>query len=295
MICHLSLGGAVAAIDTMGGEMLSYRTANGVSCLWAGDPAVWAGHAPHLFPIIGTLPDGTHCVGQQTYPLTKHGFLRGTAFAVTAQTAHSITLLREETADSLAQYPFLFSFFVTHTLVDGGFQTQYTIVNRDTQSLPFCVGGHPSFACPVFADEAFSDYELVLHGFAGSEALRAQSDAPLSRDSSRVVLPIVNGVLPLSHTRMGDAVLIFENTDCHAVTLRSRKNAYAARLAFPDFPNFALWTFGSKRARYICVEPWHGLPCLDTDTPALADKPHALLLAAGAQKTLSYTAQFSHS
>lgn len=291
MVYHLSYDGATATVDSMGGEMLAYCTKGGVSCLWNGVPQVWAGHSPHLFPIIGTLRNGTYQHRGRDYPMTKHGFLRGTSFTVVEQSERAITLLREETEDSLRQFPFAFSFLVTHTLTKSGFQTQYSISNRAAMPMPFCVGGHPALLCPVFGGEDFSHYQLELVGLQGDIALCSHSDEPLS-PTSRVALPIRDGVLPLSHALLGDSVLIFENTGCHSVTLRSRQTAYSARLSFKDFPNFALWTFGTKSAGYICIEPWHGLPCMTTDGNGLEDKPYCIVLEPGAQRTLGYSVDF---
>lgn len=291
MKLELHREGAVCVVDTTGGEILSYRTPTGLSCLWNGDESVWPGHSPHLFPIIGTLPGGRYQLDGRSYCMGKHGFLRGTEFAVQSRTPESVTLIRRETEESLACYPFRFSFCVTHTLRPDGFETSYQIINHSTDAMPFCVGGHPAFACPVSDDESFADYELLLPGLNDFTALRAESDAPLSRCSC-VRLPVQNGALPLSHAFLGDCVWIFEQTACHQAILRSRKHAYSAQLTFDDFPNFALWTFGAKQAGYLCIEPWHGLPCLETDGPALTDKPACIVLAPHEQKRLSYRVRF---
>ena len=44
--------------DSLGAQLTSIRTNQGVELLWQADPAVWGRHAPLLFPIIGRLRDG---------------------------------------------------------------------------------------------------------------------------------------------------------------------------------------------------------------------------------------------
>lgn len=292
MLFKLHYCGAVAEIDTIGGEMISYQTPKGTSCLWNGNPEIWPGHAPHLFPIIGTLAHGAHQCEQHNFSMTKHGFLRNTEFTLVAKNENSLTLLRSENKESLSQYPFLFDFFVTHTLSDHGFSTNYKIVNRGACTMPFCIGGHPSFACPIFAEEKFTDYDLILHAVNSNIALLARDDTPLL-ETSCVPLPIQNSVLHLSHKLFDDGVLIFKASDCHAVTLRSRRSRYSMRLSFPDFPNFALWSFCNKQAPYLCIEPWHGLPCIKNESSVLAEKPFCILLAAGSEKKFGYYATFT--
>ena len=47
---------------------------NGKEFLWQGDPSVWYGRAPVLFPIIGQLLDGKYRYSGREYEMPKHGF-----------------------------------------------------------------------------------------------------------------------------------------------------------------------------------------------------------------------------
>ena len=68
--------GLSAQINPLGAELFSLIDAEGRDLLWDGDPAVWAGHAPILFPIIGELVGGAYRLDGKTYPLSRHGFAR---------------------------------------------------------------------------------------------------------------------------------------------------------------------------------------------------------------------------
>src|ERR1700678_3555321 len=50
------------------------------AALWNGDPSVWSGRAPLLFPIVGALAGGAYRLGPKTYHLSRHGFARGKLF-----------------------------------------------------------------------------------------------------------------------------------------------------------------------------------------------------------------------
>lgn len=47
---------------------------NGKEFLWQGDPSVWYGRAPVLFPVVGQLLDGKYSYNGREYELAKHGF-----------------------------------------------------------------------------------------------------------------------------------------------------------------------------------------------------------------------------
>ena len=91
-------------IDTNGAEIRRI-TVNGEDRLWNGDPTVWHGTAPVLFPMCGGLRDDkfTHC-GKE-YTLQKHGFARKMNFEVESETETSAVLLLKSNEETLKQFP----------------------------------------------------------------------------------------------------------------------------------------------------------------------------------------------
>ena len=55
MELELKRGGRTARVETLGGELVSYRDERGLEYIWGGDPAYWPGRNPLLFPIVGML------------------------------------------------------------------------------------------------------------------------------------------------------------------------------------------------------------------------------------------------
>src|SRR5258708_29387930 len=64
-------------VNPLGAQLSVFRDRSGRDLLWDGDPAVWAGRAPLLFPTIGEVAGGSYRLGSQTYRLSRHGFARG--------------------------------------------------------------------------------------------------------------------------------------------------------------------------------------------------------------------------
>ena len=73
----LHKGPLTAAVDTQGGELVSFRDGAGTEYIWGGDPAYWAGRNPILFPIVGSLKNGRVDIGGKTCEMGRHGFARG--------------------------------------------------------------------------------------------------------------------------------------------------------------------------------------------------------------------------
>src|ERR1700675_3407535 len=104
----LNSGELTAEIEPRGAQLSTLRDRAARELLWNGDPAVWAGRAPLLFPIVGVLVDGTYRLGSQTYRLPRHGFARGKLFAVESSGASAATFRLAADEASLRVYPFEF-------------------------------------------------------------------------------------------------------------------------------------------------------------------------------------------
>ena len=47
--------------ETQGAQLKSiFLKSSGTECLWQGNPDIWYGRAPILFPVIGQLLDGKY-------------------------------------------------------------------------------------------------------------------------------------------------------------------------------------------------------------------------------------------
>lgn len=282
----LSLGSAAALADPKGGELISYTGPDGVSYLWDGDPRYWTGRSPNLFPIIGDLPGGYLADGGR-YFMHKHGFARDSLFQLEERQPSELTFRLRESPSTLSVYPYRFTLLLTHRLEPEGFSTRYTVINTGEKPLPFCLGGHVGFRCPLTAEEQFSDYLLRFDGPVTVRALRSETAQPLDRGDA---FPLLSGTdtLHLSHSLFDRGALILEGLPRRRVSLISEKSGHGVRLEFEDFPVLALWTIAGKNAPYLCLEPWHGLPALTTDPPRLEGKPYAVTLAPMRQAGFQY-------
>ena len=182
-----------------------------------------------------------------------------------------------------------FRLAVEQRLTDTGFSTAVTVANPGEGPLPFCLGAHTGFRCPLEAGERFEDYELVFPERESCPTLLLR-DGLLDRPAALPCLEDTD-TLPLDY-RWFDALdtLIFEGLRSRSVTLRSRKSGRGVRVSFDGFPMLAFWTMPGKKAPYLCIEPWHGCAAGTAEGPEFTDKAHCIVLAPGESRTLAYRA-----
>lgn len=270
----LTNGRLSAEISEVGAELRSLRK-DGVEYMWNGDARVWANTAPVLFPTLCFLKNNQYTLDGKTYPMTKHGFVRGKPFVVETASATSATFLHTDNAETREMYPFAFAFRVTFTLVGESLAVEYCVDNRNDTTLYFSVGAHEAYATP----EGIEDYDL-LFPYREQFETHLLLDGLLTKETMTIAkdtacLPLYDKYFPMLDT------LIFKNLQSREVVLRNRKTGRTVKVAFPDCAYLAIWH--KPGAGYLCIEPWSGLPDnADTDGN-LKTKEGILSLAPRAQ------------
>ncbi|RAK66891.1 aldose 1-epimerase family protein [Hymenobacter edaphi] len=254
--------------------------------LWPADPAVWARHAPVLFPIVGRLPEDTYYHQGQAYRLPQHGFARDRAFELVRASATEVQLRLMDDADSRQGFPFAFELTITHRLQGTTVHVIWEVRNPAADAeLLFSIGAHPAFRCPLLPDETFEDYafrfdhpvQLERHLLQGG-LLNGQSEA----------VPTTGPELPLTYALFAHDALVLKHYDFTRLALVSRRSPRAVQLQFDGFPYLGLWTKGPG-APFVCIEPWHGIASSVGGPTELADKEGILTLAPGATFRATYT------
>jgi len=284
----LRKGALTAEVDALGGELVSLKDETGLEYIWQGDPAYWAGRNPNLFPIVGSLRDGAVRINGETYRMGRHGFARHKTFTLTGQGEDFVSFTLSQDEDTLAQYPFPFLLEVRHTLREDGFSTAFTVCNTGETDMPFCVGAHTAFRCPLRPGERFEDYRLVFQKPEDAAALPLTPEGLIGQDPPRRHLS--GDTLPLTYDVFDqEDTLIFEGLNSKAVSLLHGGTGRGVRVAFDGFPMLAFWTAPHKQAPYLCIEPWHGCAALTDETGDFLDKRCCILLPPGASRRLEYS------
>lgn len=278
-----------ARVRTLGGELVSLTDQKGTEYLWNGDPAYWAGVNPILFPIIGGLKEGKVMLDGESWEMKRHGFARDQEFSVIEQTEDSICLELKDSKETRSVYPRSFQLKVRHQLDAEGFSTSFEVCNRDTRRMPFCIGAHTAFRCPLHAGEAFEDYELVFNHAEEAGALLLDGQGCVLGNSEEKLLDGTRQLRLEYSTFEKLDTIIFKNLKSQGVSLQHRESGEGIHVEYSGFPIIAFWTPGAKRAPFLCIEPWHGCAAAKWEKGTFEEKEGCILLEPGEQITLGYS------
>ena len=285
---ELTHNGFCAVVDSHGGELISFRDKEGKEYIWSGDPEYWSGRNPLLFPIVGTLKNGTVRFGEGSYEMPRHGFGRTMEYKMVELTEDRIVMELQENEETLKRYPYHFQLQVTNQLIDGGFVTKLSVKNTGEQEMPFCIGAHTAFQCPMGEGEEFGEYEMIFDQEETASTLLLTPAGEIMHDQYEPVLDKQDRFV-LDHDVFARVdTLIFENLNSTGVTLKHPKADRGIRMDFEGFPMLAFWTNGPKKAPFICIEPWHGCAAIDNESGVFDDKPYCIVLKPGETKELRY-------
>ena len=288
MTINMKLGECTAVVDTMGGELVSYRDKNGTEYIWGGDPKYWSGRNPLLFPIVGRLTDNLVNIDGNPYEMPQHGFARHSEFEVVDSKDNIVLLRLRENSTTLAQYPYRFELLVRQELKANGFTTSFTVCNTDDKPIIFCIGAHTAFRVPLLRNERFEDYSVVFQKVENLESAALTSDGRI--DPMRTIPGLSNtNTIPLRHELFDVDTLIFGGLRSRNVKLCHNIEGHGVKVDFSSFPILALWSMPHTDAPYLCIEPWMGSAAIDGESGDFADKPYAITLPAGEGIKLGYT------
>ena len=238
--------------------------------MWNGNPSVWNGIAPVLFPIVGGLKNDIFFHDGRSYKLPRHGFARrNPSVKLHEMTEDKLTFKLVSDASLLEQYPFLFEFYTTFQLLENAILVSHEVKNIDHQEMYFSLGAHPAFKCPVFPNENYSDYYLEFEHEEYAETHLLDPDSGLLHNKTELTLNNTNK-LPLHYQLFNKDALIFKDLKSKKVTLTSQNKGPILSVSFNDFPFLGIWA--KANANYVCIEPWLGVADNINSNQQLKDK-----------------------
>jgi galactose mutarotase-like enzyme len=278
---RLAADSLTAEIDPLGAQLSVLRDAAGRDLLWHGDPAVWSGRAPILFPIVGALNGGHYAWRRARHALPRHGFARGRPFELIRSSSSEALFRQLPDEKTLLVYPFRFELDVLFRLEGSALSIEASVRNTGTETMPASLGFHPAFRWPLpYGDSREAHY--IEFDFEEGARVRRLDESGLLTDE-RFDSPVQGNRLPLRDDLFEEDVVIFDH-------LKSRRLTYGAasgpriQITFPNSSHLGIWS--KPGAGFVCIEPWRGVADPVDFQGSLNDKPGIFRVAPGASQGL---------
>lgn len=245
---HLS-----ADINPLGAELHALRDGAGRDLLWHGDPAIWAGRAPILFPIVGTLRNNSYRVHGKSYELPRHGFARRRRFSLLSSSRSEAVFRLVSDDESRRVYPFEFTLDLSFRIEGHSLSLEAVVTNTGKGEMPCSVGFHPAFLWPLPYGAERDEHRLVFEREEKAVLRRLNKDGLLIEEPDPS--PVQGRVLTLRDDLFADDALIFSGISSRSLTYGAESGP-CLRVSYPDTPHLGIWS--KSGAPFVCIEPWQG-------------------------------------
>ena len=261
----------LVAVDTKGAELEQFF--DKYECaeyIWQGNPEIWKGRSPILFPVVGRLLNDCYRMGNAVYTMPKHGFAKNSDFSITDHQKETISFLLQDSPKTRECYPFHFRLIVTFALLGNRLEITHAVCYDSEKEMFFSIGAHPGLCCEML------DY-LIFEKEETSNAYQLGSSALLMDEKHSV--PFEGNRLTITPHMFDHDALIFDDLNSRSVVLKSDRHPRQVKVDYFDAPCLGIWA--KPGAPYICIEPWYGIDDSTHVTGELYQKPQIRSLAPG--------------
>lgn len=236
-------------VKEMGAELSSiYYKENAFEYLWQGNPDIWYGQSPILFPIIGRLLNDKYRFNSKEYTMPKHGLARKRLFKLLSKTDTEMVFIQTEDERTLKSYPFSFNLIIKYTIDKNILTVTHTVENTNDTALPFSLGAHPGFNCEIGDYLEFLENETLTTEMIDSESLRVDEKFPVLNNENRIVI---------TDNIFDNDALILSGIKSKKISLKSHHHNRTINFDIGNAPYLGIWA--KPGAPYVCIEPWFGV------------------------------------
>lgn len=283
MVIELKNQNLTVQFEELGGALSSIKDIDGIEYLWQGDPEYWSGQAPVLFPICGSLRNDWTIFRPEVRPhftgiIPRHGLVRKRKFAFERLSDDSVSFTILPDKEIFDCYPYRFELKIIYTLLDKTIRTEYQVTNREAKrDLPYFIGGHPGFNCPLVEGDTYEDYYLEFVQEETCSVPKSLPETGLLDLLDRTPFLEKQKKLNLDYSLFSRDAITLDQLKSRSVSLRSKKHDKGLRLDFEDFPNLIIWSTVNK-GPFIALEPWSGLSTSLEESDYFNDKRQVTLV-----------------
>lgn len=271
-------------VKEFGAELTSIISkASGYEFMWQGNPDIWSGQSPILFPIIGRLIEDKYTLNKKEYTMQKHGFARKLPWKFLSKSENSISFILTESEETLKAYPFSFELIVTFTIENNKLTVKHEVVDKSKDTMYFSLGAHPAFNCEIGDRLVFEKNETVDKiKIDLVESLRLPEVFPLLRDEKEIVI---------TEDIFNEDALIMEGIKSESISLIRKNGKEKIKFNLGKAPYLGIWA--KPGAPYVCIEPWYGVNDSQVKKDDFSQKDAIQSLSPDEKFTFTWFAEFT--
>lgn len=265
-------------IDSHGAELKSLvKKETGTEYMWCADPKYWGRTSPVLFPLVGNVSGKQYHTKGKTYDMGQHGFARDMEFTLESQTENEIWFVLHSNEETYAKYPYVFTLKLGYRLTGTKVDVLWHVENLSDEEMPFAIGGHPAFCCPINKTEKQSDCYLKFDvaGPIESETI----DGYLVGDKTQSY-DLKDEKIRIDEHMFDNDALIFAKQGIKKAALCNAKGEVYLTVEM-HAPLFGVWRPADPSAPFVCIEPWYGRSDRIGYSGELRDREYENVIAAG--------------
>lgn len=243
-------------VKSFGGELTSIiDNETGIEYLWCGDSKYWGRQAPILFPFVGSMKNKEFLLNGNHYSMGQHGFARDMEFECVQEESSIWCTLRSD-EETKKKYPFDFKLTLGYILEERSIKVVWLVDNTGNQDLPFSIGGHPAFNCPIKGGKQ-TDYYIRTNVTNEIRFGEITNEGLLKGDVVNILEVEPDGSFPISEHLFDKDALVIENNQINTLELLTPDKVPYVTMKF-DMPLCGIWSPTGKQAPFVCLEPWCG-------------------------------------
>ncbi len=268
-------------VKQYGAELSSFKSKEtGIEYLWQGNPDVWYGQSPVLFPIVGTMLNNKMKVDGKEYEMGRHGIARKRNFELKEQGEGYLILTQSWNEESLTQYPYRYTLDIEFKLDGKKLTVTHTVKNSDDKAMYFSIGAHPGFNCKIGDYLEFEESETLICEKINSDALLDGIHYPTLNNEK---------IFEITKNVFDDDAHVLSGMKSDTLYLKSNFRDEVIKFNFGKAPYLGLWA--KPGAEYVCIEPWYGINDTPAETPDFSQKRAIQKLEAGQEFNFQWSAE----
>ncbi|WP_369351261.1 aldose 1-epimerase family protein [Streptococcus hillyeri] len=272
MVIELKNEQLTVQFSEFGGALSSIKDKDGVEYLWQGNPEYWSGQAPVLFPICGSVRDDKVFIDEKVRNIPRHGLVRKENFDYCKIDDSTVSFSFKANEKTLKEYPYHFVLNIIYKLHGSTITTEYQVTSSEIErSIPYFIGGHPGFNCPLENNEKYEDYYLEFSEHETCSIPKSFPDTGLLDLQDRTPFLENQNKLDLNYSLFSHNAITLDQLKSRSVSLKSKKSNKGIKVDFKDFPHLIIWST-TNQSPFIALEPWSGLSTSLEESDILEEK-----------------------